>query len=128
MADPSTVLCVDDNDALRSVAARILRRNGYTVLEAKDGEAALRAMHAGNVDAVLTDIAMPGMGGPTMVAAMRASRPMLPIVFMSGCADGADVTAAVAGALFLAKPFTPKSLTDVMARAFDAGRSRDGER
>ncbi|HSO33083.1 MAG TPA: response regulator [Labilithrix sp.] len=111
---------MDDNDALRGVAVRILRRRGYTVLEARDGEAGLHAMRAGNVDAVLTDLAMPGMDGPTMVAAIRASRPMLPIVVMSGCGDAASLTVALAGALFLAKPFTPQSLTDILARAFDA--------
>lgn len=117
MADQLTVLCVDDDDALRSVAARILRRKGYRVLEAHDGEAGLRALRAATVDAVLTDMAMSGMDGPTMMAAIRGTQPCLPIVVMSGCGDAAALPVAVAGALFLAKPFTPTSLAEVLERA-----------
>lgn len=117
MSSPHTILVVDDDDQLRTIAVRILRRSGYTTLEASDGVAAIDIAKGAAVDLVLTDVFLPGMEGSTMAAAMRAIYPELPIVFMSGGDETVAKTEEIKGSLFLPKPFTPKSLSETVARA-----------
>ncbi len=111
MLDTQTILVVDDDDQVRGVAARILRRRGYTVLEARNGEAGLRAMHSDSIALVLSDVFMPGMDGPTMLTAMRALRPRLRLILMSGSFVAERLAT---GAPFLAKPFSEMSLGDAI--------------
>ena len=108
-----TVLIVEDEAAIRSLTSRILRRQGYEVLEAVDGADALRvaAAHAGSIDVLLTDLIMPGMGGAALAGRIGGARPRLGVVYMSGY--GAEDLAAhgVEGpAHFLGKPFRPDEL------------------
>jgi two-component system cell cycle sensor histidine kinase/response regulator CckA len=86
-----TILLVEDEDAVRSFAARALRMRGYTVLEASGGEAALDIVHsrAAAIDLLITDVVMPNMDGPTLVRAARRLRPEMRIIFMSGYAEDA---------------------------------------
>jgi two-component system, cell cycle sensor histidine kinase and response regulator CckA len=86
-----TILLVEDEDAVRSFAARALKMRGYTVLEASGGEAALEIVrrHAEAIDLLVTDVVMPGMDGPTLVRAARRLRPEMRIIFMSGYAEDA---------------------------------------
>jgi two-component system cell cycle sensor histidine kinase/response regulator CckA len=86
-----TILLVEDEDAVRSFAARALRLRGYTVLEASGGEAALDIVRdrAGPIDLLITDVVMPNMDGPTLVRAARGLRPEMRIIFMSGYAEDA---------------------------------------
>jgi two-component system cell cycle sensor histidine kinase/response regulator CckA len=86
-----TILLVEDEDAVRSFAARALRMRGYTVLEANGGDVALDIVrnHAGAIELVITDVVMPNMDGPTMVRAARRLRPEMRIIFMSGYAEDA---------------------------------------
>ncbi len=80
-----TVLLVEDNRLLRIVAARILKAAGYQVAEAGDTESALRVWkQAPDIDAVLTDVIMPGRSGIELADELRTMSPELPIVFMSG--------------------------------------------
>jgi len=80
------VLLVEDEDNLRSMAARALTRQGYQVIEASTGLEALEVMEReqGKIDLVLSDVIMPEMDGPTMLREMRKSKPDIRIVFMSG--------------------------------------------
>ena len=86
-----TILLVEDEDAVRSFAARALKMRGYTVLEAAGGEAALDIVrrHKGAIDLLITDVVMPNMDGPTLVRAARRLRPEMRIIFMSGYAEDA---------------------------------------
>ena len=86
-----TILLVEDEEAVRSFAARALRMRGYQVLEAGGGEEALEIVKAGTskIDLIITDVVMPNMDGPTMVRAVKAMNPALPVIFMSGYAEEA---------------------------------------
>ena len=118
-----TVLLVEDEDPVRRVTARVLRRSGFAVIEARDGHEALEvwADHHGEVDAVLTDLVMPRMGGREFARLVRASRPELPVLFMSGYMEGAALNpeALDPGAELLHKPFDPDVLTDRLGQLLD---------
>jgi two-component system cell cycle sensor histidine kinase/response regulator CckA len=109
-----TILLVEDEDAVRSFAARALRMRGYHVLEASGGEEALEIVKAGaqEIHLLITDVVMPNMDGPTMVRHVKALKPGLPVIFMSGYAEEAfrrnDENAS--DLHFLPKPFGLKQL------------------
>ena len=109
-----TILLVEDEEAVRSFAARALRMRGYNVLEAGGGEEALEIVQAGaqKIDLVITDVVMPNMDGPTMVRHVKALKPGLAVIFMSGYAEEAfrrnDQSSK--DIHFLPKPFGLKQL------------------
>ena len=84
-----TILLVEDEEAVRSFAARALRMRGYNVLEASGGEEALEIVRAqkGTIDLLVTDVVMPNMDGPTLVRAVKRLRPQMAVIFMSGYAE-----------------------------------------
>jgi hypothetical protein len=84
-----TILLVEDEAALREVTERILRRGGFDVLSAADGAEALRIAekHPGRLDALLTDVVMPGMLGKELAERVTEVRPGLPVLYMSGYAQ-----------------------------------------
>jgi two-component system cell cycle sensor histidine kinase/response regulator CckA len=120
-----TILLVEDEEAVRSFAARALKLRGYQVLEAAGGEEAIELVrrHAGEIHLLITDVVMPNMDGPTLVRAIRRARPDIAVMFMSGYAEEAfrrnDENAAALH--FLAKPFGLKQLAakvkDVLSAA-----------
>jgi len=84
----AVVLLVDDDDAVRSITAGILKDLGYGVMEASSGAGALEAVgRTASIDLVLLDFAMPGMNGAEVARIIRAQRPELPIIFATGYAD-----------------------------------------
>jgi two-component system cell cycle sensor histidine kinase/response regulator CckA len=109
-----TILLVEDEDAVRSFAARALRMRGYTVLEAPGGEAALDIVrrHPGAIDLVISDVVMPNMDGPTMVRAATKLRPEMRVIFISGYAEDTfrRNEEKVEELHFLPKPFGLKQL------------------
>ena len=109
-----TVLLVEDEPALRAVARRALEGHGYTVLEAGDVYVAIALAndHAGRIDAVVSDVVMPGMSGPDLARFLGETQPDLPFLFMSGYTDDAIVRHGVLepGVAFLQKPFSPDAL------------------
>jgi len=118
-----TVLLVEDEDQVRSLAAAILRKYGYRVLEAREGaEAIARAGGDGPVDLLLTDVVMPGMGGAVLAEKLLALRPSMRVLFMSGYTDDAIVRHGIleAGVAFLQKPFVPEVLARRVREALDA--------
>ena len=110
------LLLVEDQDAVRNSLRAILARFGYTVLEARDGRAALELSRAHPpVDLVITDVVMPHMGGRELAEHLTAARPTLPVIFMSGYAEDlpADARDGPRRA-FLQKPFAPDALLRTM--------------
>jgi two-component system cell cycle sensor histidine kinase/response regulator CckA len=109
-----TILLVEDEEAVRSFAARALRMRGYNVLEASGGEEALEIVRAAQapIHLLVTDVVMPAMDGPTLVRAVRRIRPEMAVIFMSGYAEEAfrrnDENAS--DLHFLPKPFGLKQL------------------
>ncbi|MBV2151001.1 response regulator [Sphingobium sp. AS12] len=109
-----TVLLVEDEDMVRAVAERALVRQGYTVLTASDGEQGLEVL-AGNVaiDLLISDVVMPNMDGPAMVAQARRAFPDLPVLFMSGYAEEQlRKSIDIANVAFLPKPFSVNQLAE----------------
>jgi signal transduction histidine kinase/HAMP domain-containing protein len=106
------VLLVEDEEQVRRVSAQALRRAGYTVIEASSGEEALRALVGRTVDAVVTDLVMPRMGGDELAARIRADHPGAKILLVSGYTEhsGALKAALEGGAAFLQKPYAPSVL------------------
>jgi CheY-like chemotaxis protein len=107
-----TVLLVEDEDGVRSVAAEHLREFGYTVLEVADGAAALRLLRArARVDVLVTDVGLPGgLNGRQVADAARERRPGLPVLFITGYADGALDSQLAPGMEVIGKPFALDAL------------------
>ncbi len=108
-----TLLLVEDEEGVRNVTARVLRAAGHRVLEAVDGVHALELAQAyeASIDALITDVVMPRMGGPELVRRLCAARPSLLVLFMSGHVDASVSGRELpAGAAFLPKPFEPEVL------------------
>jgi signal transduction histidine kinase/ActR/RegA family two-component response regulator len=109
-----TILLVEDEEAVRSFAARALRMRGYSVLEAGGGEEALEIVrsHEGTIHLLITDVVMPNMDGPTLVRHVKRLLPGMAVIFMSGYAEEAfrrnDEKAE--DLHFLPKPFGLKQL------------------
>ncbi len=113
-AEACTVLVVEDEPAVRSLIRRIMERDGHTVLEAVDGERALEISRecGTRIDVLVTDVMMPGMGGPALARVLLGERPDLRVILTSGYGD--DIVAAPRGgrpAFFLEKPFSPDQLS-----------------
>ena len=109
-----TVLVVDDEEAVRRLASRMLTWSGYQALEARHGREALATIeqHAGPIHLVLTDIKMPGMNGRELGREIERRWPDKRILYMSGFASEVFQGGLLeAGAPFLAKPFTQEDLT-----------------
>jgi two-component system cell cycle sensor histidine kinase/response regulator CckA len=118
-----TILLVEDDTALRRMAAAILRRVGYRVIEAADGAEALRRAQDGatTFDLVVSDMVMPTMSGRELVNRLHELRPHVPSLLMSGytrdsMVHSADLSVA---ASFIEKPFTAESLMTKVREVLD---------
>jgi CheY-like chemotaxis protein len=109
-----TILLVEDEAAVRSLAKKLLVQRGYRVLEASDGAIALRvaAGHVGEIDLVLTDVAMPNLGGRGMVEELRELSPGMRVLFMSGYPKEEifPERETAKNTPYLQKPFTSETL------------------
>jgi two-component system, cell cycle sensor histidine kinase and response regulator CckA len=109
-----TVLLVEDEESVRQLVRETLESKGYRVLEAENGESALRlsAKLAQPVDALITDVVMPGMSGRELAAQLCASCPKTKVLYLSGYTEDAIVHEGVleSGTAFLQKPFTLHAL------------------
>lgn len=126
MAGDETILVVEDEDAVRKVAARMLEAAGYQVITASNGDEALRTceQHPGEIHLLLTDVVMPGMSGRHLANQVREMRPGVRVLFMSGYSPSAITHHGVLdpGTLFLHKPFRGKELRQKVQRALGVGR------
>ncbi|MCL4502999.1 MAG: PAS domain S-box protein [Deltaproteobacteria bacterium] len=118
-----TVLLVEDEDIVRQVARHMLEMNGYTVLEAASGYDALSVSRQaqGPIHLLVTDVVMPGMSGKKAAEILRAQRPGLKVLFMSGHTENAIVHHGVLdpGIAFIQKPFRQKQLTAKVREVLD---------
>lgn len=110
-----TVLVVDDDGSVRNVVSQMLVSLGYTVLTADHGLNAVNLFQeeGGHIDLVMTDLRMPVMDGYQAVALIRAAKPSVRIICMSSY----RAEDCPAGALFLEKPFTLRSVQDCVRQA-----------
>ncbi len=117
-----TVLLVEDEDMVRAVAERALTRQGYQVLSADNGEAALELLaKSGRPDLLISDVVMPTMDGPTMVRHVRERYPDLPVLFMSGYAEEQlRKSIDLDHVAFLPKPFSVQQLAEAARDALVA--------
>jgi two-component system cell cycle sensor histidine kinase/response regulator CckA len=120
-----TVLLVEDELSVRTLATRVLRDLGYTVLEASSGDEALARVqtHVGAaIDLLLTDVVMPRMGGRVLAEQLTAQYPQLRVLFMSGYTDNAIVQHGQLepGISFLRKPFSPTALARKVREVLEA--------
>jgi two-component system, cell cycle sensor histidine kinase and response regulator CckA len=116
-----TVLVVDDEEMVRRLAVRMLVGQGYRVLEANSGHEAVRMLQRGSqdIDGVLTDLAMPGLGGRQLGETIASCWPRVRVVYMSGFAAKRMVSD---GSLdpndpFVQKPFTAEQLNKAVREA-----------
>ncbi|HEX6078138.1 MAG TPA: ATP-binding protein [Methylomirabilota bacterium] len=121
-----TILLVEDEDGVRELARDILRSNGYTVLEARNGAEALLLGegHRGPLELLLTDVVMPRMSGRELAERMAALRSDVSVLYMSGYTDDAVIRHGVLGSdtAFLQKPFTPAALVQRVRETLDLAR------
>ncbi|MFB3917510.1 MAG: PAS domain S-box protein [Terriglobales bacterium] len=119
-AGSETVLVVEDEEEVRTATREFLKSKGYTVLEAGNGAEALRIcdQHDGTIDAVITDLVMPGIDGIEMTQAMASVRPGMRVLYMSGYTDG-FVTGLPPGAVLLQKPFNLDTLIRKLRAVLD---------
>ncbi len=119
------ILFVEDEAAVRGIAARLLRQRGYEVIEAEDGEQALELaeQHAGTIDMMISDVIMPGLDGPALLKKARQYLGDAPVLFISGYAesDFSDLLQDEVGVSFLPKPLDIKTLAERVKQELHAG-------
>jgi CheY-like chemotaxis protein len=119
--DPVRVLLVEDDDDNRELMAEVLATAGFEVVSAASGRDALRSLAERSVDAIVTDVGMPGMGGLELAAAARKVAPSVPVIVVTGWAEREDISESKDVVAVLVKPVDP----DVLAQAVaDVARGR----
>jgi DNA-binding response OmpR family regulator len=120
-----TILLVDDEPQVVALVREMLAREGYTVLGAGDGEEALKTFDANQneIDLLLTDIVMPQLNGRELADRIKAKRPGLRVLYMSGFMKEAILKyygISITGIPFLQKPFTRETLAKKVREVLDA--------
>ena len=118
-----TVLLTEDEAGVRQLAKRILENAGYRVLEAANGDEGERlfAQHSGSIDLLVTDVIMPGCGGPELLSRLHVQSPALRVLYMSGYTEqsAATQTGIDRGIPFVQKPFTAAEFVRQVREALD---------
>jgi PAS domain S-box-containing protein len=119
-----TILVVEDDELVRGITVRSLRALGYRILLAEDGEDALRVVdnHSGDIDLVVTDVAMPRMGGPELADELTARNPRVKVLFVSGYSEQelSERVILAQNRAFLDKPFTASMLARKLREMLDS--------
>jgi PAS domain S-box-containing protein len=127
-----TVLVCDDDDTVRELLTGILTLRGYSILKATNGRQALEVAreYGGNIDLLLTDLAMPGVGGIELAAELRRRDPELKVLYISGYSEDADLVSMSLGprTYFVAKPFLPGDLTRAVSAILEGRPSAEARR
>lgn len=129
LAGQGTILFVEDEDSVRIMAAKTLRKRGYKVIEACDGDEAYEILEDGEhrFDLMISDVIMPGMDGPTLLKKGRGLLGDARIVFISGYAreEFSDLLAEERDVTFLPKPFTLAQLAEKVKSEIGTGGDND---
>lgn len=125
-ARSATVLLVEDEPSLRRLVERVLSEAGYDVLVASDGQEALRVARNATspIDLLVTDVVMPQMSGPALARSLKEKQQDLPVVFVSGYADHHAEAGLDVDAHFLAKPFAPPDLLEIVQKSLPESSAR----
>lgn len=122
---PSTILILDDDDALRSASVRILARHGYRVLTAENAAHALEVAGGwvGPIDLLLCDLVLPGLSGREAASALMARRPRMKVIFTSGFRTHGSFRKQLdqPGNAFLSKPFGVPELLEAVDTVLRGG-------
>jgi DNA-binding NtrC family response regulator len=129
-AAPGRILLVDDDKNILTAYARILAKEGHTVVSAGAATEALARFAEGTFDAVLSDVMMPGLNGLALLAALRERAPLVPVIFITAAPTIDTAAQAVAGGahLYLMKPIEAVKLREVVADAVWKGQVARRER
>ena len=121
MSDPATLLVADDDPGLRESLERTLTREGYRVVLASDGRAALERVQAGGVDLIVTDLKMPGLNGLELLRAAKAIMPDVDVILLTAFGTVEEAVKAMKdGAYdFLTKPFRREQLIKLIDKALE---------
>jgi PAS domain S-box-containing protein len=118
-----TILIVEDEEEVRKLAGKILERQGYRILEASQGDDALRISerHGGPIDLILVDVIMPGMSCSELAKHLKSPHPKMKVLYMSGYTDNAIVRHGVLekGVNYIQKPFTMEGLARKVREVLD---------
>lgn len=121
-----TILLAEDEESVRKVCSAALLQAGYSVIEAVNGEDALKAVvgRESSIQLLVTDSIMPKMGGRVLAERLQALNPSLRVLFMSGYTDDTVMTQRIhdAQVAFLQKPFSPAALTNKVRETLDRAR------
>jgi CheY-like chemotaxis protein len=117
-----TILLVEDTESLREMMQRVLVGFGYAVLMASDGAQALKVSdnHPGTIDLLVSDVVMPGIGGPELAVRLRMKRPTMRVLLMSGYDEYSLASGSGSFASFIAKPFRPEALGKKIREVIDS--------
>jgi two-component system cell cycle sensor histidine kinase/response regulator CckA len=123
-AGGETILLVEDEAIVRDLVCRVLQAAAYTVLEAADGEQALRLVQEqhGPIHLLVVDVVLPGISGPEVIKRLAATHPGLPVLYISGYAQETIERYDLPSNAFLQKPFTPTALLDRVREALKTSR------
>ena len=126
MAANALVMVVDDDEKLRNLLGTVLSRAGHDIIEAGDGEEALRLLGEKSPDLMVTDLNMPRMDGLRLVEEVRKRDPMLPLIVLTGLGtvDKAVEMMQKGACDFLAKPFKVEQITEAVKRALRSAMFR----
>jgi CheY-like chemotaxis protein len=113
-AGTETILVVEDNKGVREYVRAVLGQQGYILLVAEDGEAALElaSSQPGEISLLLTDVVMPQMSGPQLAGRLRALWPTLKVLYMSGYTELATEVDLGRGEAMIQKPFSPTAIAE----------------
>jgi signal transduction histidine kinase len=118
-----TILVVEDEASVRDLVKGVLERQGYSVLEARDGLEALEVCerHSGPIDLTLTDVVMPQMSGKELAARLKEKYPEMKVIFMSGYTEDSAIRSRILekSAAFVQKPFGPEALARRVREVLD---------
>ena len=123
----ATVLVVEDDPLVLTIARRALSMAGFAVLEASDGHQALAQLATHDtIDVVLTDLAMPDLGGRELAQRLAQAKPTMPVIFMSGYTDMEVTRRGLidTGIPYLEKPFSPQTLVNMVKDVLSSGPRR----
>jgi two-component system NtrC family response regulator len=120
---PTGVLIVDDVPQIVALVAATFSESGYTVFKTTCGVEALKILQSEAVEVLVSDVKMPGMGGPELVARAWAFAPNLGVVFMTGYSLGDEIPCEMLSrALIVTKPFLPSAIKEAVAQALNTER------